>query len=257
MSSARLSTLWIGPALGAVERACLRSALRQGHPVSLYCYRTPDGVPDGVEIRDAADVLPETRILHHHTGSVSLFSNLFRYALLRRGPGTWIDTDVCLLRPIDSGEPYLFGRQSPAILNGAVLRPPPDSPLLEPLIRLFDETEIPFWLSPAEQDAAAIRLRETGRAGLSLMPWGTAGPGALTALAARAGFGSLALPEATFYPVSYQRAGWILNPAIRLDDVVRPETIAVHLWNELIKSCKEAPAPDGSFLARLQAEGRP
>lgn len=256
-SSVRLSTLWIGPTLGAVERACLRSALRQDHPVSLYCYHAPAGVPDGVEICDAAEVLPETRILHHHTGSVSLFSNLFRYALLRRGLGTWIDTDVYLLRPLDDALPCLFGRQSANMLNGAVLRLPSDCPLLEPLIRLFDETEVPFWLSPAEQDAAEVRLRETGRTGLSLMPWGTAGPNALTALAGQAGLWHLALPETVFYPGPYQSAGWILNPALRLDDIARPDTVAVHLWNELIKRCKDAPAPAGSFLARLQAEGQP
>jgi hypothetical protein len=255
-SPVRLSTLWVGPALGAVERACLRSALRQGHPVSLYCYRAPDGIPEGVEMCDAAEILPETRIIRHHAGSVSLFSNLFRYALLRRGPATWIDTDIYLLRPVDGTQPHLFGRQSPAILNGAVLRLPPASPLLDPLIRLFDETEVPFWLSTAEREVATIRLRETGRTGLSLMPWGTAGPNALTALAGRAGLWSLALPESVFYPARFQSAGWILSPKIRLDDVVRPDTVAVHLWNELIKAHKDQPAPAGSFLARLQDEGR-
>lgn len=255
-SPVRLSTLWIGPALGTVERACLRSALRHGHPVSLYCYRTPRGIPDGVEVCDAAEIVSETRIIRHHGGSVSLFSNLFRYALLRRGPATWIDTDIYLLRPIDGTQPHLFGRQSPAALNGAVLRLPQASPLLDPLIHLFEETEVPFWLGPAERDAAAIRLRETGRTGLSLMPWGTAGPNALTALVGRAGLWSLALPESVFYPARFQSAGWILSPAIGLDDVARPDTVAVHLWNELIKGRKDQSAPTGSFLARLQTEGR-
>src|SRR5690349_7920416 len=34
-------TLWIGESLGAVERACLRSVLRQGHSLALYCYDRP------------------------------------------------------------------------------------------------------------------------------------------------------------------------------------------------------------------------
>src|SRR5687768_2878830 len=82
-------TLWIGPSLGAVERACLKSVLRQGHRLALYCYREPIGVPDGVELRDAAEILPEHRIIRHKTGSVALFANWFRYELQRRSLGTW------------------------------------------------------------------------------------------------------------------------------------------------------------------------
>jgi hypothetical protein len=158
--------------------------------------------------------------------------------------------------PIDADAPYLFGRQDAVMLNGAVLRLPPDAPLLSPLQELFEERIVPFWLEPDSRQAAAQSLRESGRTGLSHMPWGTAGPGALTALAKRHGVDHLAQPEAVFYPVPYSLAAWILNPDIQLTHVVRDGTVAVHLWNELIKDYKDAPAPPGSFLARLHAEGR-
>lgn len=61
--------LWIGPPLGPVERACMRSVLRQGHPLSLYRYAAPDGVPDGVELRDAAELIPESEDIRHKSGS--------------------------------------------------------------------------------------------------------------------------------------------------------------------------------------------
>lgn len=252
----RLNTLWIGPSLSRVERACLRSALRQGHPVTLHCYDVPAGVPDGVDLADAAPLVPATRIVRHRTGSVSLFSNLFRYILQRQGLGTWIDTDLYFVAPVDGTRPNLFGRQSADELNGAVLRLPADSPLLPPLIALFDEADVPFWLSKAQHAAAAQRLREHGRTGLALMPWGSTGPIALTALARRFGLEAAALPAEIFYPVPWREAGWILDPARKLDDMVRPGTVAVHLWNELIRNFKDAPAPPGSFLARLHGEGR-
>jgi len=251
----RLHTLWIGPTLGGVERACLRSALRQGHAVTLHCYDVPEGVPNGVDLADAARTVPATRIIRHRTGSVSLFSNLFRYILQQRGLGTWIDTDLYFVAPIDEARPSLFGRQSADELNGAVLRLPMDSPLLSPLIALFDETEVPFWLSETQQAAAALRLRESGRTGLSQMPWGSTGPIALSALTRRFGLEDAALPPDVFYPAPWRDARWILDPARKLDDVVRPGTVAVHLWNELIRGFKDAPAPPGSFLARLQGEG--
>ena len=87
-------TLWIGEGFGAVERACLRSVLRQGHRLTLYCYSEPIGIPDDVELQDASAVLPESSIVRHRGGSVAPFSDWFRYELLKRGLGTWIDTDM-------------------------------------------------------------------------------------------------------------------------------------------------------------------
>lgn len=251
----RCVTLWIGPSLGPLERACLRSVLRQGHALALYCYREPAGVPAGVEIRDAAEIIPEARIVTHHTGSVSLFSNWFRYELQRRGHGIWIDCDAYLLAPLRSTDGYLVGEQEPGHVNTGVLRLPPDSPVLPPLIALFDEKEVPRWLPWRARAAARWRLLTTGRSGIARMPWGSAGPNALTAVMGRLGLLGRALPADVLYPVRWQDAAWVRDPAVKLDDVVTPRTRSIHLWNECIKEIKEAPAPAGSFLARLGAEG--
>jgi hypothetical protein len=151
----------------------------------------------------------------------------------------------------------VFGWEDEEMINNAVLRLPPDCPLLPPLIALFEEREVPPWLPPAARAAAWVRLKRSGRTGLARMPWGSAGPHALTWLAHREGLDSLALPAAIFYPMPWQRAAWILDPALSLDDVIAPGTRAIHLWNPQTKSFKDVPAPRGSFLARLQAEGAP
>jgi hypothetical protein len=249
------NTLWIGEALGAVERACLKSVLRQGHAVRLYCYRPPGGVPEGVEIADAPEILGEDQITRHRAGSVALFSDRFRYELQRLGKGVWIDADLYLLRPLPA-TPYLFGFQDQRWINGAVLRLPQDCPMLPGLLGLFEERTVPDWLAPGAKLAAWWRLFTTGRSPLGQMPWGVAGPHALTALARRYGLLGQALPPEAFYPVAYDDAAWITNPAVRLEDVVTDRTIAVHLWNELIRPFKDAPARPGSFLERLQQEGR-
>ncbi|MBV8687054.1 MAG: hypothetical protein JOZ90_06150 [Alphaproteobacteria bacterium] len=251
------NTLWIGPRLGLVERACLRSVRAQGHPLRLWCYERPEGVPDGVEVRDAEEILPGAEIIRHQGGSVALFANRFRYELMRRGFGLWVDCDLYLVRPL-AGLPqgHLFGWAAPDHINTAVLRLPPDSPLLPPLLALFEERQVPPWLSRRARLAAWLRLKRSGRTGLGRMPWGAAGPLALTWLARQAGLDGEALPAPTFYPRHWDDARWILDPAVTLESVVGAETRAVHLWNELIKGFKDAPAPPGSFLARLHAEGR-
>ena len=227
-------TLWIGDPLGRVERACLRSVLRQGHHVVLYVYDDVDGVPEGVEVRDAADVLPRDRIVRYPDGGVALFSNWFRYELLRRGAGTWIDTDQYLVAPIDPDRPYVFGYESDDWIAIGVLRLPPDSPVLAPLLAQFAE-----------------QARDT----VADLPWGTTGPKAVTALLREHGLTHWAYPPEVLYPVHFSDAGWICDPQRSLDDVLTPTSIGVHLWNERIKAFKDAPPPPGSFLARLHDEG--
>ena len=252
----RCNTLWIGT-LGAIERACLRSVVRQGHPVTLYAYRELDGVPEGVELRDAAEILPESAIIRHRRGSVALFANRFRYELQRRAKGIWIDTDQYLLAPIPAGEGHLFGWQEPGYLAIGVLRLPASSPLLPELLALFDHPVVPPWLPWRSWIAAQLRRAATGRVSLATLPWGSAGPNAVTALARKHGLLDQAVPRETFYPVHYEEAGWLRDPRIALEAVIAPESVGIHLWNEKIRAWKDEPAPPGSFLARLQAEGAP
>ncbi len=241
--------------MSRLERACFRSVLRAGHPLVLYCYDAPEGIPEGVEVRDAATILPRERIIRHRNGSVSLFSNWFRYELQRREAGIWIDSDVYLLRAITDDRPFLFGYEDAGTINTAILRLPPDSPLLDRLIRIFDEDSVPAWIPARYRLTAWWRLKTQGRSGLSLMPWGVAGPRALTALATEEGVAHWALPPEIFYPLHYSEARRILDPEVSLADITASDSVAVHLWNENIKHYKDAPAPPGSFLARLQAEG--
>ena len=248
-------SLWIGESLGAVERACLRSVLRQGHRLTLYCYGPTAGVPEGVALADAGAIIPKAEIFRQDAGSVGHFSDWFRYELQSRGLGTWIDTDVYLLRQLDEERAYLFGEQAPGVLNNAVLRLPEDSPVLSDLLHPFREHVSPEWLSLRARLPAKLRELARGKADLGRLPWGSTGPQALTVLARKFSLTSQALPPDVFYPVPWQRAEWILDPHIDFHDVVSERTVAVHLWNECIRMFKGRPAPEGSFLHRLQREG--
>jgi hypothetical protein len=248
--------LWVGESLGAVERACLRSVLRQGHGLALYCYgEPPRGVPEGTELRDAGEIIPEQTIPQQWRVRADLYSDWFRYELQRRGAGTWLDTDVYLIAPIDHDSPYLFGEQQTGMLNNAVLRLPPTSPILPRLLEPFERRTTPRWLPRRLYWASRVREWLTGSADLTRLPWGTTSPHALTAIARDTGLYHLAQPMERFYPVPWQQADWILDPALSLDEMIAPGTVAVHLWNEVIKSFKNRPAPAGSFLERLQREG--
>ncbi len=246
----------MGSELGAVERACMLSVLRHGHELTLYCYDEPKGVPAGVAIGDASEILPRSWA-DGHQDRKSFVSNRFRYELQRQGRGIWLDCDVYLLAPLDFPNPHLFGWQSAELVNSAILRAPPDSPLIERLLAMFEDREIPLWLSRSARLAAHWRRFRTGRLGIASMPWGTTGPHALTYIAREAGLDQEALARDIFYPVPWHDAGWIRDPARRLEDMVTARTVAIHLWNEQIRTFKSLPAPAGSFLERLQAEAGP
>jgi hypothetical protein len=247
-------TLWVGEGFGAVERACLRSVVRQDHRLTLYCYREPIGIPEGVELQDASQVLPETAVMRHRRGSVAPFSDWFRYELLKRRLGTWIDADMYLLRPLDEQSEHLFGEERPGVINNAILRLPADSSVLDELLAPFRGT-MPSWLAPRHRLSSLLRKWLTGRIDLGAMPWGTTGPAALTAAAAKFGLSSLALPPTAFYPVPWERAHWIVDPRLDLAEMVTDSTVGIHLWNECIRDIKDRPPPEGSFLHRLWAEG--
>lgn len=255
MNRLQLLTLWIGPELSFLERACLRSALHHGHDVALYCYQVPAGVPEGVELRDAAELFPESAVIRHRNGSPSLFSNRFRYELQRRSLGIWIDCDLYFVGPLGPQPETIVGDQGGGVLATGILRLPADCPVLEPLAALFSERSVPPWLPWRAAVAAWWRLQTRGRSGLSQMPWGSAGPNALNWLAKKHGWAHHAQPPSRFYPVPWTEADWILDPARPLEAVLEPDTIAVHLWNELIRSLDLSDPPAGSFAARLRDEG--
>jgi hypothetical protein len=229
--------------------------LRQGHRVTLYCYGSVAGVPEGVVVEGAGEIIPEAEIFHQDAGSVGHFSDWFRYELQSRGLGTWIDTDVYLLRPLNEESPYLFGEQAPGVVNNAMLRLPQDSPLIPELLHPFRERVTPAWLPLRIRMSAKLRELVRGKADLARLPWGSTGPQALTAVARKYSLLTEALPPDVFYPVAWQRADWILDSRIDLEDVVTERTVAVHLWNECIRTFKDKAAPEGSFLHRLQREG--
>jgi hypothetical protein len=248
--------LWIGPSLGPLERACLSSFVEAGHPVRLHAYEDLPGVPPGVTVRDAGDVLPREAVLRHRaTGSVSLFSNRFRYALLRRGGGVWIDCDVLCVRPLPD-EPFLFGRQDARRINGAVLRLPPDHPVLDDLAGIFERPRwVPPWLRIDRRFRRTLLYRRRPGYGVADMPWGTAGPDALTWYLARHGLEGRALPEEVLYPLPFPEARSVL---VADGDGVAPRvtdrTRCLHLWHQALGPEAGDPAP-GSFLAAV-LEGR-
>ena len=55
----QIAMLWMRGSLSFLEQLCVQSFLDAGHHVVLYSYEPIGHVPDGVELRDAGEILPE------------------------------------------------------------------------------------------------------------------------------------------------------------------------------------------------------
>lgn len=248
-----LFTLWVGDALGPIERLSLASMVATGQPTALYSYGHPAGLPAGVEVRDAAVLLPSSKaeLLRYSNGSWALAANFFRLLAIRESAGVWMDCDMVCLRPIAVGGSFVAGWESPDFLNNAVLGAEPDSPFLNDAIAAFESGRVPPWL-PFHRAPRAWLKQLVGRpVAPAELPHGTFGPKAVTALARRHGLLPLAQPREVFYPLPPREARRIFEPGTKLEDYVRPETLAIHLWNEKLRDIKHQSPPQGSLLRQL------
>ena len=143
--------LWIGDRLSPLEQICIKSYLRVGHPFHLYTYGGLEGIPAGVVIKDANPIAPKWKIETFQ--NLANFSDYFRYMLLWRNGGYWVDLDNFCLRPYDFKTPYVFSSQRPGRelneheINAGVIKVPPKSPIIEFCLQqsLLMDTKTNHW----------------------------------------------------------------------------------------------------------------
>ncbi|WEK51164.1 MAG: hypothetical protein P0Y66_03790 [Candidatus Kaistia colombiensis] len=250
-----INAFWIGPNLGAMSIACLRSFMRHGHRVVLHVYDEPCDVPLGVELADAAKLLPRDQIRRYRkSGSHAFAANQFRYEALAAGAGLYVDCDCYCVRPIEVSD-YIMGWESHSHICNAVLKLPPGSPLLEEMRAIYGKKAfIPPWASRKIRRKYRLRAAIGLPVGLPDMEWGTTGPLALTHYARHHGVLDRASPPDFFYSLAPGHANLLFEPGLTIEDLTTPRTRIVHLWNEFTRHIN-APPPDGSPLAQILTEG--
>jgi hypothetical protein len=226
--------LWIGAQLSPLERACVQSFLSRGHRFNLYVYDDVTNVPHGCALRDAATLVARSQIFAHAcgpgAGSLAGFSDLFRYKLLYEHGGWWTDLDVFCLSEALPDLPIVIGRQDARLINGAVLRFPPQH--------------------PAMQDA----YRECVAKGNGI-DWAEIGPELLTRYVAEHRIVTEVLPASVFYPLHFTQFWAMFDPRRTAHAAEMMKSSAcLHLWNEMIRRHgidKTVLPPAGSLLRNL------
>lgn len=258
MSLPVVNAFWIGPALGERHAACISSFLQVGHRLVLHVYgEPPSDTPYGVDIADASKLIPFDRLPRHkQTGSYALASDIFRYEVLGAGLGLYVDCDVFCIRPIEDDD-YIFGHEGHGTINGAVLKLPRNSAMLSDLRAIGTQKAfIPPWYPERRRRRLGLKALLGLAPEISELPWGVAGPAAVTYYAKKHNVHHLAKPSDYFYPVHYSCADLLLDAGLSVRDLVTPRTVAIHLYNEALRDWPRGPAP-GSPLQEMIASQQP
>ena len=141
-----IKTLWIGTFLNKISELCIMSWLRLNYKVELYIdtlnlpkymdrYRTSGQLV----FKSVKEIMP-----YDYGEEVLPFSDLFRYKLLHKTGGTWLDADMFLLRRLPNDKIIIssertfqsgaFKSKLDYVSNIGVLRFPKGDQLLENLI---------------------------------------------------------------------------------------------------------------------------
>ncbi|QKD01280.1 hypothetical protein [Mesorhizobium loti] len=244
--------IWIGGPLGPMHVACLKSFLRIGHRTVLHVYDDPGDAPLGVELADAAEILPRERIIVHRNGGYALFADIFRYKLLATGAEIYIDCDMFCVRPLER-RPYMFGWESQTRINNAVLSLPVGSLILSDLVETVDHPKrFPEWYSWSKRLRFGA-LRAIGKLkGFEDMPHASIGPPLLTYLVRKHRLLDQASPMDVFYP-NIEGRGTLLDPKKTIADLVTAQTRAIHLWHGSLWKLPLADVPPTSPLGEILA----
>jgi hypothetical protein len=188
--------------------------------------------------------------------SYSGFANWFRYEMLFREGGVWVDTDVVCLKPFDFQEEIFFGLEQFDKVNCAVVGASPGQEIFQFLAR---QVERPNDFLP--YDAAKHKRRKLLRRYLKgnkrgNVKWGETGPVGFTKALHHFGLFDKALPISAFYPVHSTCWTSIFDTAAADPDRYFPDSYAIHIWNEMLRRDPnfriDAPFPDNSLFEELK-----
>ena len=239
---ARIGSLWIDGPLSWIERASIASFLDLGHDYVLYTYGQVENAPPGTRIEDARGVWPHDDIIvHSRAQSPAIHADVFRAVMVRQTGRVWADTDVIALRPFPAGLDWFIGheRMDRPFLGNAVMGFPRHSRTMEDLWAfLTGDDPVPPWFNARGRRAIEENRANGVPVNLGDYPWGTTGPVALTHFAQATGEFSLAQPQATFFPVTFQQRKSLVHPALAdtLDDLLdREQSLCVHLYGRWLR----------------------
>lgn len=201
-----IQSFWSGT-LTKMEKMCIRSFMAHGHEFHLYAYGHLDGVPEGCVVKDANEIIPETKI--RQLPCVQQWADFFRVAMLLKVGGWWTDMDSICLKPYDFPEKYVWaGCGSDAtVIQISAIKVPANAPIMRAWYDYIDS-------KTPEQ--------------LSRLSFQAVGPELLAKLIPKFGLQRFIQSWHMFDPVHFDKAGRLVDPTAVWD---LTKSYSVHLFH--------------------------
>jgi len=200
--------MWVGSKLSRMEHASISSFLKLGYKYHLYVYEDVQNVPQGADLLDGNNILPSDQMFLYSGdksrggGSISGFSNYFRYELLHKKGGFWVDTDVFCLRELPE-EDYIFVEETDGLIASCIMKAPQGSEFANECKRLCS-------------------LKDP-----NYITWGETGPQLVTRVAEDLEMQSWVKASSDYFPIMWTD----MERFFQKGNI--PTSITVHFWNEM------------------------
>lgn len=242
----KVQMLWVGGDLSPFERLSISSWLHHGFGVDLYTYGEVGHVPDGCNLRDASEILPEDQIFAHSEqtgkskGSFAGFADVFRWELLRKRGGFWADCDIVCLNSfqlpkglaVASETARTFGADHMAVTNC-------------------------FYGGPAGHPMFEAACKSLHGYNPESLGWGEVGTQLIGQMVDDHNLEKFVLPPNTFNPISpYRMISMMRSKDMEAFNAATANSWGLHMYNEVWRShkiSKYGPFPRDSVIHRLFA----
>lgn len=239
-----IQSLWIGDTLSPMEQLSIQSFLSHGHDYHLYTYGPIKNVPKGTTLKADDIILPAYKIFQLQNGwgkgSYAVFADIFRYHLLHKNRGWWVDTDVICIKPFDLEADYVIASSYEGKWG---------SPAINCVLKMSANSDLSTYLVDACNQVTDV----------ATLAFTSLGPDLVQMAVSSLGLSNKVVSCYRFCPISWrsvqtkiaynvppkrrQQYFYAVKDALRRifkpwvkADRITSETYAIHLWNEIWRS---------------------
>jgi hypothetical protein len=229
--------LWIGQPITLVEFLSYSSFIAHGFEYHLYTYDDVGNLPDKVIKKDANEILERQLVKKGKDNSISGFADFFRYHLLHKKGGIYVDSDLICLKPFSTPQNIASGElqrhTQKTIASNQYLCFDPEHSLMRSILEMAQSKD------------------------LEQIEFGEIGPALVQKFVSPQNI----LPDSYFNPNPWwewekslkpEHGDWFSNL------VSKSDVYCVHMWNEMFRrnGVEKNCFPSGCFVDRLLTEYR-
>lgn len=249
-----IQSLWIGNPLSSLEKLCIQSFLDHGHEFHLYTYTDIGGIPDGTVIKDGNEILSKECLAAVGNKQYETFSDWFRYALLAKHGGWWVDMDTICIKPFDFTEEIVFGLTEGLRVQNAQICFPKGHFLPIALEKACREHTAPQVWDDINDVAVKKRVRryKQGKDKLPRVFWG---PDFLTKAVYHYDLQKHGKPFQYFHAAGHSNYEYWFDNSFSDGLDFYQNTYGIHLYHSMLSRLgidKHANFPEGSVLEQLK-----